>query len=249
MIVFRARWGGVVAGLALAAAAARGAADPTSGAQGFGAAVELKTEDGVVLAGTWYGPSRTPAPAVVLLHMLTRSRHDWETVAALLSSDGIGVLAIDLRGHGASGGLSVEGANDLQPMRYDVKAARTWVKAQPSVLADRIGLGGASIGANLAALDAATDPAVRSVVLLSPGTDYRGLRPEAALRALKGRPVLFVASYDDPYALRSLARFEKAAVPGEIFERLDAAGHGTVMLARHPDLGRRLVDWFRSTLL
>ena len=50
-----------------------------------------------------------------------------------------------------------------------------------------IGLAGASIGANLALLDAADDPGVMSVALLSPGIDYRGLRTEAAMKKYAGQ--------------------------------------------------------------
>src|SRR5215218_4497033 len=66
--------------------------------------VSIRTDDGVVLAATWYEPSTRPAAAVILIHMLHRSRRDWESAAQRFSSEGIGALTLDLRGHGESGG-------------------------------------------------------------------------------------------------------------------------------------------------
>ncbi len=201
------------------------------------------------LAATWYEPASRPGPAVILVHMLHRSRRDWDGVAARLASDGIGALALDLRGHGESGGAGAGGGEpDYASMVLDVKAARRHLAARADVQQARVGLAGASIGANLAALEAAGDPSVASLALLSPSLDYRGLRIEAALRKLT-RPVLLVASDDDPYALRSARDLQKAGGgPRELFIA-KGAGHGTTMLGREPELVRTVVDWFRRTLL
>lgn len=212
--------------------------------------VMLRTDDGVSLAATWYEPASRPGPAVILVHMLHRSRRDWDGVAARLASDGIGALALDLRGHGESGGASSAGGGepDYASMVLDVKAARRHLAARADVQQARVGLAGASIGANLAALEAAGDPSVASLALLSPSLDYRGLRIEGALRKLT-RPILLVASDDDPYALRSARDLQKAGGgPRELFVAR-GAGHGTTMLGREPELVRTLVDWFRRTLL
>jgi dienelactone hydrolase len=63
--------------------------------------VTIRTDDGISLAATWYETGARSAPAVILLHMLHKSRLDWESVATRLAAEGIGALAIDLRGHGA----------------------------------------------------------------------------------------------------------------------------------------------------
>ena len=88
-------------------------------------------------------------------------------------------------------------------MMADVKAARAFLATRREVVPNRIGIAGASIGANLAILFAAGDPTVRSLVLLSPGIDYRGLRPEAAMKKYGDRPALLVASQEDNYSTNS----------------------------------------------
>jgi dienelactone hydrolase len=209
--------------------------------------VSFRTEDGVTIAATWYEPSFRPAPAVILIHMLGRSRRDWDGVASRLADSGIGALAIDLRGHGDSVYFAGGEGSDYSSMVNDVTAARRYLGTRADVRPARIGIAGASIGANLAVLAAAADTAIASVALLSPSLDYRGLRIEAAARKYGSRPMLLVASDDDPYARRSALEIQKGG-PGRELLPLTAAGHGTNMLSRSYELAPALVDWFRRTL-
>ena len=211
--------------------------------------VSFRASDGVLLSASWHEPFIRPAPAVILVHMLGRSRRDWDGVAASLASAGIGALTLDLRGHGESafaGGP--EAAPDYSVMVKDVDAARRFLAGRRDVQPAHIGVAGASLGANLAALAAASDPGITSAALLSPSLDYRGLRIEAAVRKYGSRPMLLVASDNDPYATRSAGDLRKAG--GGIREvlALPGAGHGTSMLGRAPELGPALVAWFRRTL-
>ena len=205
--------------------------------------VSFRTEDGINITAAWYEPSERPAPAVILIHMLNGTRRDWEAVAAGLAADGIGALAIDLRGHGESGGSPAE----LATMVRDVSAARRYLATRADVQPSRIGFAGASLGANLAALAAAEVPA-SSIALLSPSLDYRGLRIEAAVRKYGSRPALLVAGTDDAYAGRTVKDLKQAGRGVRELLILSGAGHGTAMLSRNADLSRALVDWFRRTL-
>ena len=214
--------------------------------------VSMRTDDGVAVAGTFYEASRRPAPAVILLHMLTRSRGDWDSVARRLADAGLHALAIDFRGHGGSstGPPAAGGGPDVTRLLLDVQAARAFLVARADVvIPSAIGIAGASLGANVAILEGAGDPAVRSLALLSPGLDYRSLRTDAALRKYGGRPALLLAGSNDPYALRSAK--DLAAGGGGVREIriLENAGHGTTMLKSDHDLERVLVDWFERTLL
>jgi dienelactone hydrolase len=212
--------------------------------------VTIRTDDGVTLAATWYEPSTRAAPAVILVHMLHRSRRDWEGLAAGLASEGIGALAIDLRGHGESSGAFGGGDQpDYSSMVRDIAAARRYLASRSDVQPGKVGIAGASLGANLAALEAAADPSVASLALLSPSADYRGLRITDAIRKYGARPALLISSDDDPYATRSVHDLLKAGGGIRQPVLLKGAGHGTVMLGRDGDLTRVLVDWFRRTLL
>jgi dienelactone hydrolase len=222
-----------------------------AGAQGVTQTITLRASDGVPIAATLYLPARRAGqvPAVILLHMLTRTRDDWQPLASRLADAGLAALAIDLRGHGASGMGPEPAADDLGADLFDVQAARAFLKGRPDIAADRIGIAGASIGANLAVLQAANDPGVRSIALLSAGLDYRGLRIDAAMKKYNERPALIVASQDDPYALSSARQLAGAGTGMRELKLLNDAGHGTVMLTRQPDLIAALVDWFQRTLV
>jgi dienelactone hydrolase len=211
--------------------------------------VSFTTDDGVAIAATLYLPGR-PGPGIILVHALSRTREDWTAVASRLADGGFVVLAIDLRGHGASGQLPAgTDLGELTKMTADVKAARVFLASRREAVPGRVGLAGASIGANLAVLQAASDPTVRSLGLLSPGIDYRGLRPEAAMKKYGGRPALLVASQEDSYATNSARQLAGVGQGIRDLRILNGAGHGTTMLTRQPDLAASLVDWFRRTLL
>ncbi|MDP1572502.1 MAG: alpha/beta fold hydrolase [Vicinamibacterales bacterium] len=203
--------------------------------------------DGVPIAAVLYDADVRPAPAVVLVHMLSRSKDDWRGVAEGLQREGITALAIDLRGHGGSGGT----AASLPAMTADVRAAVAWLRARPEVRPEAIGMAGASLGANLAMVVAAGQGAegVRSVALLSPSLEYRGISLSGIMRRYGARPLLLAASTEDPLALRTIRDLaeDTQGIREQWVEPV--AGHGTVLLDRAPDLVRTLVDWFRRTLL
>lgn len=228
--------------VALAMAACVLTAAPAAAA---GRNVIFTADDGTPLVGTFYETSARPAPAVVLVHMLGRTREDWNAVAARLEAAGMMVLAVDLRGHGLSGGSN----SALPPMVQDVRAAIDWMAARPDVRPGAIAVVGASLGANLALLAAADTPVVRCVGLLSPSLDYRGVRLDSAvLRKIGERPLWLAASTQDPYALRTVK--ELAEGPGVREQRLTAAtAHGTNLLAADPGIVDALVDWLRRSLI
>jgi alpha-beta hydrolase superfamily lysophospholipase len=217
-----------------------------------GQMITLHTEDGVSIAAE-LRPSATgrPSPAVILVHMLTRTHEDWRGLADRLSEAGLAVLAIDLRGHGASGTAAILPADpdDMTASLLDVKAARMYLRGRPDLWSGAIGMAGAQVGANLVVMEAASDPLVRSIALLSPGMDYRRLRPEAAMKRYDARPALILASTEDAYASRSARELAGIGTGVRDLRIVNGAGHGTVMLTRQPGLVAALVDWFRRTLL
>lgn len=216
------------------------------GAEAAGTRVSVPTADGVTIAGEFYEPSSRPAPGVVLVHMLTRSRADWGGLPEKIRDAGMAALAIDLRGHGQSSGS----AQDLQAMIEDVRAAAQWLSSRPNVRGDQIAIVGASLGASLALLAAVDLPQVRVLALLSPSLDYRGLRTDTGLvKRLGARSLWLAASDQDPLALRTLR--DIAAEPSGAREQhvSSALAHGTVLLDKDGDLPRSLVDWLRRSLL
>ena len=203
--------------------------------------IAFKTPDGWTLAAD-YRPPRKGGMVMVLAHGVASSKNEWERFAARLSSQGVGSLAVDLRGHGEST-KGPKGERDFKDFDAtgewveavaDLRAAASWLEAR-GVISARIAFGGASIGANLASQAAADRAAVPCILLLSPGPDYRGVR----LVAKPGLKVLVAAAPADRYAYQTLAPFSK--VKGA--ESLAAPGGHGVQIFDDSGTLDRIAGW------
>lgn len=121
--------------------------------------VAFRTSDEVRLSG-WYLPSRNGA-AVVLLPGAGSARSAVLGQGAVLARHGYGVLLLDGRGHGLSGGHTMDfgwwGGRDIS-------AAVSFLARQPGVHAGKIGLLGESMGGEQALSAMGTDPRIRAAV-------------------------------------------------------------------------------------
>ena len=121
--------------------------------------VMLRTSDGVDLAA-WWVPSRNGA-AVALLHGAGSTRTAVLEQAGVLAEAGYGVLLVDARGHGESGG---QGMDFGWYGERDAAAAVDFLTTRRGVTDDRVGLLGLSMGGESAVGAAGVDPRVRAVV-------------------------------------------------------------------------------------
>jgi hypothetical protein len=97
-------------------------------------------------------------------------------------------------------------------------------------------------------LAAAADTGIRSVALVSPSLDYRGVRIELPFAQYGSRPALLIASVHDPYAARSIRTLAQDASGTREVRWSNVPAHGSPLLARDGDLVRLLVEWFQRTL-
>jgi fermentation-respiration switch protein FrsA (DUF1100 family) len=137
-------------------------------------ALTLTTDDGVRLAG-WYLASTNRA-AVVLLHGAGSTRSDVLDEAAVLAGHGFGVLMIDARGHGDSGGRAMDFGWHGDA---DIAAATRYLANRPDVDRQRIGVVGMSMGGEEALGASATNELIRAVV--AEGATARSAADEAWL--------------------------------------------------------------------
>ena len=214
-----------------------------SSAEGAGHVVTFRAADGRTLSGVFSEADQRPAPAVVLVPMLGRPKDDWQAVAQRFADANISTLAIDLPGTTAP-----EDPKELSRWSDDIRSAVAFLLSRPDVRPGSIGVAGASLGASLAAVEAAGDATIRAIALISPSLDYRGVRIESAMRAYGARPALLVASAHDPYAARSTRELAQNAQGPRDIRWSDIAAHGTLLLSRDADLVRSLVEWFQGTL-
>ena len=130
------------------------------------------------------------APGVVVLHGYGSGRANHGDYAARLAAVGINALALDLRGHGDSGGTTDAGMVD------DVIAALDWLAAQGACA---LGIRGSSLGGFLALHAGVRHPAVRAVAVICPA-HQDGLAHRRGLTWALDMPLQDVVAHDDAIA-------------------------------------------------
>ena len=200
----------------------------------------LTAADGYALRGTLNLPAaKGKVPVVILAHQFRANRSGWAPLAERLATRGIGTLALDLRGHGAStqrGGVDVSVTGDFMAsakavgfdqIPADLAQAAAWLRKQAGVDGRRIGLAGSSVGA-LAAILAAPDVKPVAVLSLSPagngafGADATGQLKTAVLRGRASTLVL--ASTNDKEALGNASSLKD--LPGVALNVGEGDEHG-----------------------
>jgi pimeloyl-ACP methyl ester carboxylesterase len=118
---------------------------------------------------------------VVLLHGAGSTRSDVLDEAAVLAAAGFGVVMIDARGHGESGGRAMDFGwyGDA-----DIAAATAYLATRPDVDRDRIGVVGLSMGGEEALGATGSDELIRAVV--AEGATARSAADEAWLSDVYG---------------------------------------------------------------
>lgn len=141
--------------------------------------VAVKAPDGHVLAGTLTLPKNASAahPVAAIVTITGSGQQDrdeniglpgfrpFRQMADSLARRGIGVLRMDDRGTGASGG-TFKGSTSAD-FGEDVRAGLAYLRTRLEIRADRLGVLGHSEGAVIAPMVAAKEPALRAIVLLA----------------------------------------------------------------------------------
>jgi dienelactone hydrolase len=217
--------------------------------------VDLPAADGVILKGTYFSAGKE-GPGVLLLHQCNMQRHVWDGLAAQMAASGINVMTFDFRGFGESGGVAdyklstPQEANEMRSTTWhdDVDVALKYLESQPGVNREMIGAGGASCGVNQAVHLAMRHSEVKSLVLLSEGTDRDGRK---FLRNSLDLPVFGAAADDDEdFGVVAWMKWIVSLSPdaNSKMVRYETGGHGAVMFAAHKELPQEIVDWFAATL-
>jgi pimeloyl-ACP methyl ester carboxylesterase len=209
-----------------------------------GAQVEAQAADGLTLVGDFYAVALedgSPAPAVILMHMLRGSRNDWTPLIPVLVNDyQIAVLTVDLRGHGETGG-----SDDWALAEQDVQTWIDWLRGQEGVNPAAVSLIGASIGSNLTLRGWANDAEIRTAVALSPGLDYRGVTTADAVEANANRPLMLVAARDDRASAEAVVELFTLTDGSALVRMVEGSLHGTRLFGdQHADwLLRAIAEW------
>jgi dienelactone hydrolase len=232
----------------LAALAGARIAAATSAA---GTPAAISAPDGMSLSATYYSAGQ-PGLGILLLHQCNRDRSAWNTLAEELARAGFHVLTLDYRGYGQSGGPRHADLPGNERSRLttevwpgDVDAAFAYLSAQPGVQGV-LGAGGASCGVDQSVQLSRRHAEVKSLVLLSGGTDRAGRKSLAS----KSSPPLFLAAADDDGGIVEVMEWLDASSgnPTNRFVEYAKGGHGSDMFKPHPELRGEIVAWYEATL-
>ena len=210
----------------------------------------LTSSDGFALKGTLSLPeAKGKVPVVILAHQFRSDRSGWDPLVVRLGALGIGTLALDLRGHGASttrGGIEVAVSADFpasakavgfDSIPTDLAQAAAWLRTQPGVDNRRIGLAGSSVGA-FSVLLAAPEVKPVAVLCLSPAGNVAfgaGAREKLKDAVVVGQATtLVLASRKDKDAYENALALKE--VPGVSLTLLEGDEHGFACFKEHADL-------------
>jgi pimeloyl-ACP methyl ester carboxylesterase len=223
---------------------------------------------GVVMSGLLYVPASAtpqhPAPAVLVSHGFINTREMQSPFAIELSRRGFVVLAMDMTGHGYSGGV-------LGEQGFGGPGALKYLQSLPFVDKSNIGLEGHSMGGSPVMNAVASQPnGYRSVVLEGSTTGFMGA-PAGTPSVPRNLEVVF-GQYDEfadtmwqvkkgsavGASPRLMALFGTAApvVPGRLYGSIEA---GTARMLINPAIDHPqehftaagvgpAIDWFQRTL-
>lgn len=219
--------------------------------------VQFLTDDGIKISAGYEFPKGETAllPTIILIHQGGSSRKEWFELSLWnrLLDEGYVLLAYDIRQHGKS----TKDEGDLfdlfnNPARapLDLLAAIKFLEQDTRIDSQRIGIIGASIGANLACVAASSDKYhVKSVVSISAKV--------SAVQNLSGlkepiipKNVFFIASKSEQNGFREKWAYElfTKTTGKKKVEIAKGDKHGSFILRESKSLENSIVEWFKKTL-
>src|SRR3989475_8303606 len=208
--------------------------------------VTITAGDGSALKGTSYSAGKI-GPGILLLHQCNADRQIYDTLGNMLSAAGYNALTVDFRGFGGSKNAQypdLASARDKMP--GDVDAAFKFLTTQDSVNKTVLGVIGGSCGVNQAIQAARRHPEIKTLVLLSGGSDADG---ETFIKSSAKMPIFGAASEEDSGAAASIKKIVGLSPNKDSqLTMLKGAGHAASMFEKEPDLQADIVIWFRTNL-
>lgn len=212
--------------------------------------IKLATSDSIELSALLW--NEQAFASVLLLHMMPATKESWVDLADQLAKIGLNVLAIDLRGHGESGGGDYKQFSPEQHYGYfkDQEAAVNYL--QQTFPHTELFMGGASIGANMTIKYMAEHHDVPKGFALSAGLDYYGVWAIDDVKKLDpAQKLLLVGSYDDNRGgevdcgrqAEQLYEVAEGVKQKIIYE---TGGHGTDMFQAHPELMAQVLKFLTT---
>jgi pimeloyl-ACP methyl ester carboxylesterase len=218
-------------------------------------AVNVLTEDGLQVRGSYWEPRDDGAIALLLLHDQGADRSVWDPYVNFFLSRGWSVLSVDLRGHGESlrheARPNLPGSPESFPdpgWALDVQAALAYLGRQPKANPARRAAIGLGLGADLAYAAAARGWGTSSTVCVSPnGLRAQALAGDGQFQACS--VYLMYGALDPTGADAALAFAATAIYPAECIAYDGSSLTGIHLWdERQPEIVARSIAWIERTM-
>lgn len=219
--------------------------------------VEFNTVDGLTISATYLLPQdvSSPVPAVILIHQGGSTREEWFAYSLVddLLEEGIAILAYDVRLHGKSGkdeGDIYDLFNNPNRSPFDLMGAFVFLYKDLRIDNERIGILGASIGANLACMASSSDRFLaKSVVSMSAKTEA-AQNLSGAEEDIHPKNAFHIASEGEQEGKRAVwakELYAKTTGKRKVYIA-DSDKHGSFIFEDVPKLEKKVLKWFKKTL-
>lgn len=215
-------------------------------ADGINISAVLRTPEGLIEA----------TPAVILIHSEETDKSEWvgSSFSNTLIDENFIFLAYDIRSYGSS--ESDEGDQEdllVDPGRayQDLEAAVLFLRSNPQVNLDRIGVLGTQLGASLACVGSGDQQlAIKTAVALSPSlASVQGISSNIFNFQIESVHYItseLAASGQEAQDAQQL--FDQTLEPNQLTVVLNTSASGTEIFAREPALQEEVVEWFKQEL-
>ncbi|MFT5198346.1 MAG: dienelactone hydrolase [Planctomycetota bacterium] len=181
---------------------AKGSSEKSKADEEAGLPVRLKTADKKELAARYFAPkkSKKKLPGVLIVHDKGSDSKDLTTLAEALAKKDMGVLLLELRGHGDNATENYDWAKADEKQRKsmwafaskDLEAAALFLGKRKELHHSKLIVVGHGGGCSLAATHAIEDRNTLAVVLIQPAESVYDFKLKDALIDMDGIPTLIL---------------------------------------------------------
>src|SRR5260221_631614 len=136
--------------------------------------IVLKSAGENIVGELFLPPASGPAPALIICHGAGDFKENYFELCEFLADKGIASLALDMHGHGASGGARFH--VNISDWVSDVQAAIQFLTHHPNIDPNKIGAFGISSGGTAILEAALIEPSLKALVATATPATWTGTK-------------------------------------------------------------------------
>lgn len=225
--------------------------------------IEYQSADGFNMTGLLDIPAKASikhkVPLVIFIHSIGMTKDEWQTYPQNIKALGVATLCLDLRGHGKSIVNKFEKKRywpafekkDYEKFPGDVNAVFNYLKEDyPEVNTSKVAIIGSNLGATTGILAGSTNNRnIKTLVLLSPMIDFKGIDVRIPTVAYGKNPVLIMVSKNDRKSYLDAEELIKYAQGKKVIKVYPFGGNGAELLRFQNGTQTEIINWLKANFL